>query len=148
MFCLIESIDPFTYVVALVQVKRCFWNNEDIQKSKEQCHLGIIISWYTTAEAISRLSVNKLEPTLLVKVSQEVQVHHHTLPSTPFNHYSMYKLCDISYHSLFYDKWSQPIQAIVNCTHETTFWRASKIFTSCRRYMDRWFRIFTNSPVR
>ena len=24
MFCLIESIDSFTYVVALVQVKRCF----------------------------------------------------------------------------------------------------------------------------
>ena len=90
MFCLIESINPFTYVVALVQVKHCFWKNEDIQKLKEQCHLGR----YTTAEAISRLSVNKLEPTLLVEVSEEVQVHQHTFPSTPYNHHSMYKLCD------------------------------------------------------
>ena len=52
------------------------------------------------------------KPTLLVKVSEEVQVHHHTFPSTPCNHHSMYKLCDISYHSLLYDRWSQPIQAI------------------------------------
>ena len=56
---------------------------------------------------------------------------------------------DILYHSLLYDRYSQPIQAVCELnTQNNSILKDSKTIASCRRYRDRWFRIFTISPVR